>query len=839
MLFKYNNEEYELIFLSIAGSRLYGTEYEKGDNPIDPEYISDYDYRGIFINKTENKVGLIGTIEHISPKTPETQKPVIDELNRVLGLHMDTDDIALYEIEKYMKMASENNPNIMDLLFAPDDSILYINDKGKMLRENSHIFLSTKVRHTFSGYAMSQLNRIKSHNKWLTQYPDINGLIDALKEAYQDGNIDYEFINEKFDGKLSNFVTEKEQTDISNLRRKGEKPHQKIDIFQFYEEYCLGEDYGTPKISFDSLKSMMRPQLIDYCTVKDLRGHPFKMDEEAFDINGISTGMSYEKLLNESGAFRTISETQFNIFLAPDEKYRGGVFAPNGDLKNNDPKEVSNFVCQMSVNKNQYKADCDKIEKLWNWRVNRNDKRSVLEEKYGFDSKHAAHLVRLMEGCQDFLSTGVYTPKLEDERKQFVRDIRDGKYEYDWVVDYAEKKDAELDEIYKESPLPKKPDMKSINELLITLQMSPPAVDKSKENIHSLRQRFVKDFKLPITIMRSPYFEEQLKVYDKMYNSIALYNMYMDDVNSFDNQDAYFKEYNRVKDKVINYLKEKESYKEFNSCDMKKYSKRTDVSNQELYIIPNVGKSFISIDLKKANFASLKHHNSDIVDNTDNYEEFIAQFTDMKSITDSKYIRQVIFGNLNPKRQQSVQKSIIADMIEHLKGIYPHTSFRTASSDEIIIELPENYNSDMHQETINLMQEHFPEIVLHFDTFTIKSIGNKKYFAKEFFEVDIDGNKKYFDKSKSDIKGVPGHIFIQVFKEYMGIKKDSKDNLFYHEKRLCQFIDSEYPKTKFGKNLELPEIKKNIEKDIIEKIVKKIELKDSGKNLDIEQRRIF
>jgi uncharacterized protein len=42
---------------------------------------------------------------------------------------------------------------------------------GEWLRERAPMFLSTKARHTFSGYAHSQLKRIRTHRRWLLDPP--------------------------------------------------------------------------------------------------------------------------------------------------------------------------------------------------------------------------------------------------------------------------------------------------------------------------------------------------------------------------------------------------------------------------------------------------------------------------------------------------------------------------------------------------------------------------------------------------------------------------------------------------------------------------------------------
>ena len=78
---------------------------------------------------------------------------------------------ARWELRKYISLAADANPNILEVVFADDSDILKITEAGRQLRANRHLFLSKKARHTFSGYAMSQLKRIESHRRWLLNPP--------------------------------------------------------------------------------------------------------------------------------------------------------------------------------------------------------------------------------------------------------------------------------------------------------------------------------------------------------------------------------------------------------------------------------------------------------------------------------------------------------------------------------------------------------------------------------------------------------------------------------------------------------------------------------------------
>jgi len=203
MKFTYQGNTYKLILFTLAGSRFYGTHFDgKGtdrEHPLKPEYISDSDFRGVFCANPDTKVGLTGSIEQIEVKkgkdgtVPKEQQELIKELNKKLGMNMPMDeDIALYEVRKFVSMAQEANPNIMDLLYADKESILYSNKKGRKLLKNRDIFLSKKTKYTFSGYAIAQLNRIRG----VTTYSA--NTIKILFEALEAGDIDDKWIKDNF-----------------------------------------------------------------------------------------------------------------------------------------------------------------------------------------------------------------------------------------------------------------------------------------------------------------------------------------------------------------------------------------------------------------------------------------------------------------------------------------------------------------------------------------------------------------------------------------------------------------------------------------------------------------
>lgn len=127
------------------GSHAYGLNIES----------SDVDIKGVCIEPLEYHFGFLNHFEQ--------------EEKLVSKGH--SQDSVIYSLKKFVKLAGECNPNIIEVLFVDEVDVLFINEFGEMLRNTRQDFLSRKARFTFAGYAHSQLKRIKSHRGWLLDPP--------------------------------------------------------------------------------------------------------------------------------------------------------------------------------------------------------------------------------------------------------------------------------------------------------------------------------------------------------------------------------------------------------------------------------------------------------------------------------------------------------------------------------------------------------------------------------------------------------------------------------------------------------------------------------------------
>lgn len=81
------------------------------------------------------------------------------------------EDTVVYGLTKFMKLAADCNPNVLELLFAPEDCIIKTSPTWEKLLEYRDQFLCAQAYLKFNGYAMGQLKRIRTHRAWLLHPP--------------------------------------------------------------------------------------------------------------------------------------------------------------------------------------------------------------------------------------------------------------------------------------------------------------------------------------------------------------------------------------------------------------------------------------------------------------------------------------------------------------------------------------------------------------------------------------------------------------------------------------------------------------------------------------------
>lgn len=291
---------------------------------------------------------------------------------------------------------------------------------------------------------------------------------------------------------------------------------------------------------------------------------------------------------------------------------------------------------------------------------------------------------------------------------------------------------------------------------------------------NQIKKRFCKDFSLPINVFDEPYFEYFVDLYDSLHNIKEKIGYLESVLNKCSNQEEFFQQGNKISSGIKELISNTEAYKKFNSVNLDDFPLKKNVSQQNIYLVDNIGKEMISIDLEKANFNSFRLFGLQEELNTPTYNDLMKKFTDEPYFIQSKMIRQVIFGDLNPARQQRMQKFIIQNLCEKL--LEHGCEISSASSDEIIIKNKTDVNEikDILKDT----DERFK--FFRIEKFSFDRVSDEyDYFIKTTIKAD--------GQEKVEFKNTPAFIFAQVFKKQFNLPINDYDMLFYHEGFLAQF----------------------------------------------------
>ena len=186
-----------------------------------------------------------------------------------------------------------------------------------------------------------------------------------------------------------------------------------------------------------------------------------------------------EKFLSENGCEQermgltaiTHLRDCYNLFYSNVHQYSGVI-----------RKEEANDVCLSSIpkgetpvgllyfNKDGYSLYCKKYKEYWEWVGKRNDERYNTTMSHGknYDSKNMMHVFRLLLMAKEIATAGKVNVWRMD--REFLLDVKEGKYEYDDLLNKAGVLKNELPALFQKSNLPDEPDVDSINRLLVEMR---------------------------------------------------------------------------------------------------------------------------------------------------------------------------------------------------------------------------------------------------------------------------------------------------------------------------------------------------------------------------------
>ena len=364
------------VYVTLGGSQAYGLANE----------LSDVDVKGIVVpppsveyhlynkfGQAQNSQWLEAKLAHIkNPKNPKFESEI-------------------YSLRKFFLLAAEVNPNIIELLYTDPKDHFVCEPVMQKLLANRHLFLSSKARYTFAGYACDQAKKIERHRKWIVM---------------------------------------------------GEVPLPNRESFGLPP---------VPKKGLEEVFGQIKAQ------VEQWNLNQFPLDEqERAELKSTLWDVMTE-----------LAETEVNVANWPDKYSDAAIHKMQKDFNLNDE------VVQYIYAERQF-AKAQQLYKSWmSWKKERNPARRALEEKSGYDTKHASHLVRLMRMGYEIITEGKVIVKRPDAEE--IVAIKNGAWSFDQVMAFKAEMEAKLEAEYnrqkaliadgKPTPLPRSSNKEVLNKL--------------------------------------------------------------------------------------------------------------------------------------------------------------------------------------------------------------------------------------------------------------------------------------------------------------------------------------------------------------------------------------
>jgi hypothetical protein len=270
------------------------------------------------------------------------------------------------------------------------------------------------------------------------------------------------------------------------------------------------------------------------------------------------------------------------------------------------------------------------------------------------------------------------------------------------------------------------------------------------------------------------------------YGILDEWNSFIDYVEKrFGSRDKYREYYNQVKESFLKYVNELPEFINFSSRDMSVFNidfPEKNMIGENQYCESNVGKTLLSIDLKKANYQALKYVG--IFKDTETYEELIGRFTDVPFIINSKKFRSLVFGQLNPKRHKIIENWLINMIRSEIPSKF---KLICISNDELVYEIPSDIiilKSDLEGTIREIKELYGLDIKAEYyklNQFIIEFLLSKKQFRIY--------QKKSYCGEKDVYKCIPNNLWLIFHKLLTNQELCEYDTWVEHEGILSKYLE--------------------------------------------------
>lgn len=152
--------------------------------------------------------------------------------------------------------------------------------------------------------------------------------------------------------------------------------------------------------------------------------------------------------------------------ISSDQMGAADALMQRGDLSNE--MLTPNFL-DILDRERRYRVARREWQQFHAWQRERNPVRAKLEAEFGYDTKHAQHLIRLLRMSLEILTTGQVVVSRPDREELLF--IKRGGWSFDQVIETADAMSARIQTARNSSTLPEEPDREKLNRFCSELVM--------------------------------------------------------------------------------------------------------------------------------------------------------------------------------------------------------------------------------------------------------------------------------------------------------------------------------------------------------------------------------
>lgn len=397
-------------------NNLIAYEYVRGSNLYNtalPDGKSDIDIGGVYILPNDYLLGL-----------PENYTPQVSD---------ETNDTTYYELGRWVELLMKCNPTAIESLFVPEDKIIGpVHPSVQIFIDNRDMFLTKEIFKTNLGFAYNQVKRARGLNKKIVNpITERKTVLDFCYVPYNQG-------------------TKHVEKWLADNGLK-QKYCALVPLPNMHDVYGLYYDFGTHIICEYGIDLRCGEDLLalDKVFAKAATKETFK--QHKLFAQSIDKYCEYNSIYDivPSGYHGIVSEN-----------------SESNDVRHEAVPKGKTPIIIMSFNKDGYTVHCKKYKEYKEWEAKRNPVRYESNLHKNYDSKNIYHTIRLIHMSKELAENKGFNIVRTWDR-DFLIDIRNHKFEYDYIMDYANNVYNETMEKINDCKLPETVDKDKVNDLLI------------------------------------------------------------------------------------------------------------------------------------------------------------------------------------------------------------------------------------------------------------------------------------------------------------------------------------------------------------------------------------